>query len=987
MPTPKSILATTSQANYFSNARPIWVRQLTRAYNCHLVFRKRFNCEGQIFGGELRIGASDAYRLFINGQLVGDGPARSEREYCYVDHYPAASLPIYEGENVIVVVALNKNLAEHGQPPKDGAFILSLDGSLTNGKTVMLRTGPDWKVCVADWYQTPAPRRFFPVGFNECVDFRNAPHDVIQAEYADQLWPMADVVDGRHIAKCTARPIPPFKYNHIFPKRLLRAGRINPLAGIMGVALNQCEHIPADSVRFRTYVYAEQETDAFVSYGCDSYSTVRVNGHELWTQGEPDHGFRKHLSEYENQWYAGMIHGHGLRFEPNAGNEQATRCQLKAGWNEVEVQVQFLHFGYGFELAFCHPTRRLPLPLTNSACQQRGDVNTWQWRAEDQTDWRDVACPHDQRPWLEPTHLAHWDQRKLTHEAPGVENLYRTAIEQSPFILEPGQFVELELETYSVGYLKIAARGPAGAVLDFALAERNDEPSDRLPYLNNGLWLAERMILSGGDDAYTGMERRAGRYVYLCLRQSEAPVEISAVLVRNQRYANERNGQFSSSDPVLNWMWEAGMLTTELSTFDLSEDCPTREMAQWSGDSYLRTNLLACLWGDLRLSEKAIREFALDQVANRWGRAMVPAGYGDSIVDYALLLPIWTWAHYEITSNQAMIAQVFPGVQNLFTHAATLEDERGYLIPQDRKSNQVYLDMRLVGAVRQLPLVTGLQAYYVKALEAGARLADLIQERVLAAKWMDKAERLRAQINQDFWAADRGLYVNGEDAAGQLAAEADAGTNYILMWANIPTPEKEEAILQQLFPTPTEENLAHWLHGEGAYMKYFMAEALLQRGHAMEALTDWRGYYGSMMGQVQTVPEAWDRSWGKELPTGQGGTPSASNKNKAAQGPGSGALRSLVHPFSIGPIWHFMAYICGLQPAEPGYRTIRWAPMPGDLEWIDASFPLPNQEEYMEIKMETAPSGGREFTLKRPKNIPVTLDRRWLNSNDRLIVL
>lgn len=967
---------------YFSGAECIWKRRLTSAYNCHLVFRRKFHCESTLFAGELRVTASDFYRIYINGQYVGEGPARSERGEAYVDHYNASDLPISSGNNVIVVMALNKNLAEHGQPPKDGGLALTLDGHGADGSTLRLRTGKDWKVREADWYLKPAPRRFFPVGFNELVDFRRAPDDLLQYSHDDSTWDSADIVSDAHLSQCRPRPLPPYLYNHIFPMRTIRAGKVDSLEGVMGVSFLASERPVGESARFKTSVYAEKPLNASLFFGCDNRAKVWLNQKMVWEQGSADHGFRKHLSDYEDAAYEGMFHGHGLRMEVNPSHLETARCQLHAGWNELEIQIDFLDKAYGFELAFVDDqTRRLP--LHSSAEQSTESNNTWVWRSSDAGDWLPLICRQtDQRPYLEPSHLAFWEGRQPLRKLPSSSALGRSGEPEDTVTLQPGEYIEFELETYAVGFAKIILQGPPGAIIDLVISERNDQGDDRIAPMHIGLWQAERLILSGGVDHYAAMERRAGRYISVCVRKASGPVEIHSLMMRNLRYDHPRSGEFSSNDSVLNWIWQAGARTIDLSTFDLCEDCPTREMAQWSGDTFLRAYQLACYWGDLGLSAKALREFADDQLPNRWGRAMVPAGYGDSLVDYALLLPVWTRAHYQITGDRQLVARVFQGVRNLFKHAETLVDQRGYIIPIDRRKNQVYLDMRLVAAVRKLPCVAALQAYFVRSLDDAACLADLLKQSTLAEHWREQADRLRKSITRDFWAVDASLYMNGEDAEGHLSPETGAETNYIMLWAGVPDEDRAALMLRRLFPEPETENLELWPHGEGVYLKHFMADALFQHGRAREALTAWRGFYGAMTHHLQTVPEAWSRSWAESLPTGHGATPSENEISNH-----SSALRSLVHPFGAGPMWHMMTYLCGIQSAEPGYRKILWQPMPGDLQQIEARFPLPGREDYVEFSMEPNHTGGRDLRLRCPADIDVETEPRWLNTMDRTWVV
>ena len=52
---------------------------------------------------------------------------------------------------------------------------------------------------------------------------------------------------------------------------------------------------------------------------------------------------------------------------------------------------------------------------------------------------------------------------------------------------------------------------------------------------------------------------------------------------------------FTSSDPELNQLYQAGIRTTEMNSFDAFTDCPTREQRAWVGDGvvYQMVHLVA----------------------------------------------------------------------------------------------------------------------------------------------------------------------------------------------------------------------------------------------------------------------------------------------------------------------------------------------------------------------------------------------------------
>ncbi|HLK70572.1 MAG TPA: alpha-L-rhamnosidase C-terminal domain-containing protein, partial [Steroidobacteraceae bacterium] len=58
--------------------------------------------------------------------------------------------------------------------------------------------------------------------------------------------------------------------------------------------------------------------------------------------------------------------------------------------------------------------------------------------------------------------------------------------------------------------------------------------------------------------------------------------------------------------------------------------------------------------------------------------------------------------------------------------------------------------------------------------------------------------------------------------------------------------------------------------------------------------------------------------------------------------PGLGSGTSLAHPWSSGPTGALSAYVLGIRPLQPGFRTWLAEPQPGDLSWARGSVPTPH---------------------------------------------
>lgn len=49
--------------------------------------------------------------------------------------------------------------------------------------------------------------------------------------------------------------------------------------------------------------------------------------------------------------------------------------------------------------------------------------------------------------------------------------------------------------------------------------------------------------------------------------------------------------------------------------------------------------------------------------------------------------------------------------------------------------------------------------------------------------------------------------------------------------------------------------------------------------------------------------------------------------------------RSDCHAWSASPLYYFLSLVCGIMPAEPGFKKVRIAPEPGVLNVIEGTFP------------------------------------------------
>jgi len=77
--------------------------------------------------------------------------------------------------------------------------------------------------------------------------------------------------------------------------------------------------------------------------------------------------------------------------------------------------------------------------------------------------------------------------------------------------------------------------------------------------------------------------------------------------------------------------------------------------------------------------------------------------------------------------------------------------------------------------------------------------------------------------------------------------------------------------------------------------------------------------------------------------------------------------RSDCHAWSSSPNYNFLSTVCGIEPAEAGFRSVRIAPALGPLTWVKGRMPHPRGELVVDLKRRG--DQGLEGTVVLPKGL------------------
>ena len=144
-------------------------------------------------------------------------------------------------------------------------------------------------------------------------------------------------------------------------------------------------------------------------------------------------------------------------------------------------------------------------------------------------------------------------------------------------------YVIVDFGRQVVGYLRLELDAPAGTTVDIAFSESLKD--GHVNATSPGGKFVARYTAREGRQTWERYDWYGFRYVQFTLRNFNRPVRLTPSL--NFSTFPPGKGSFSSSDALLNRIWETARYTLQLCTWDRFLDVTQREQRQYLGDGQL----------------------------------------------------------------------------------------------------------------------------------------------------------------------------------------------------------------------------------------------------------------------------------------------------------------------------------------------------------------------------------------------------------------
>ena len=355
-------------------------------------------------------------------------------------------------------------------------------------------------------------------------------------------------------------------------------------------------------------------------------------------------------------------------------------------------------------------------------------------------------------------------------------------------------------------------------------------------------------------------------------------------------------GSFKSSDERLNEIWQTGAYTVHLCMQDYLWDGVKRDRLVWIGDMHPEVIAVNTVFGNQQVVRKSL-DYVRDKTA--------PTDWMNGICSYSLWWIILQHHLYQWYGDKAYLEEQQEYMTDLL-----------HTVMQNVKDNrEAYTDGRFIDwPSNDQPDVihAGLQALTVRALEAGAEMAECLKDSALQTECAEVAKQLRTYVPD---------HVGNSQAAALLSIQGMLGA------------EEASAIILKNGPEKFT-----------SFMGYYLLEALAKGGHYAEAMDLIKTYWGRMLDLgATTFWEDFNFNDAKNAARIDEIVPEEDFDIHADGGAWCyvGLRHSFCHGWASGPTSWLSEHVLGIEPVGVGFKEVRIEPHLGNLEWAEGTFPTP----------------------------------------------
>ncbi len=411
-----------------------------------------------------------------------------------------------------------------------------------------------------------------------------------------------------------------------------------------------------------------------------------------------------------------------------------------------------------------------------------------------------------------------------------------------------GIWVRYDLGKIRIGYFSVVIESEFGAEVKIAYAERmtpHGEISPVVPLSAGATRMIQHFAAAAGKTKIEPFQSMGAKFIEIRVT-TKGKVKVSNQEFLERDFLGEPLGFLTTSDPVLNKIWQVGVETLRSSAEDALVDS-IRERAEWVGDVVTSAlNILTAGWGDYTLVKRAILHAA---ASAREDGIVAGSGPGE-LIYLGTYAAMWTTACLQIAIEEGDTAILYEFEESARANIEGLSK----LINKDGSHDLPWSFVDWGYRPPENHADLAMLSHFIKALSSWMQWLELIGKSDERKAWQGKYDEMCAFVSENLQAFPAKYH------AYTLAARNAITSN------EIAAPIIKDFISAGFPYNQSAKRLRDPLNVvEGAITPYFTnysMPVLIDSGDGISAADIWRTNWGWMLEKGATTWwEVFDDRW------------------------------------------------------------------------------------------------------------------------------
>jgi alpha-L-rhamnosidase len=405
---------------------------------------------------------------------------------------------------------------------------------------------------------------------------------------------------------------------------------------------------------------------------------------------------------------------------------------------------------------------------------------------------------------------------------------------------------------------------------------------------------------------------KAFRYVNIIMDPS---ITVDGVSMLYEFADVKDRGEFSSSDTLINKIYDVSKYTLHLNTREFFIDGIKRDRWVWSGDAYQSYLMNYYLFFDSPTVERTL-------LALR-GKDPVTS-HINTIMDYTFYWFLGIYDYYMYTGDKTFIKQFYPRMQSLMDYVLSRRNKDGLL--EGLPGDWIFIDW--AAGLSKQGEVSFEQMLFARSLETMALSADLVSDKTGEEMYQKLASEVKQKLFSIYWNPAKHALVHSR-INGVPTENVTRYANMFGIFFNYFNDHQKQDVKKYVLLNDSIQKITT------PYMHFYELEALCAMGEQPYVLDQMKSYWGGMLKLGATT------FWEEYDPSKKGA------EHYAMYGREFG--KSLCHAWGASPIYLLGKYYLGVKPTSAGYSTYSINPNLGGLKWMQGKVPTPKGEIEMYV--------------------------------------